>query len=220
MKGKLAQLSLGVVLLAALAIGAAGCGSSGISALTVDGHQVSQNSVDDELKALRDNAQFRALADRQAANNANSPRVSDNPYSVTTGLSSAWVTNLITDELVKLELASQHATVSAADKAAALSQAPQNFGTKAVFDAFPKSFRDAFVARGARVFALARALNADITSQAGVTTVLTALARRAVKAHISVDPRYGTWNLKQLAVDPPLAPGEPRPKTVNPAAGG
>ncbi len=214
MKGKLAQLTLGVVLLAALAIGAAGCGSTDISAFTVNGHQVSQRSVDDELKALRDNTQFRATLDRQGS------VVSTNAYSVTSTVSSGWVNNLIVDQLVTIELARNHGKVTGADRAQALKQAPQSFFSMAVFDAFPKFFRDAFVTRGARVFALAKALGADLTTQAGSTTVLTALAGLATKAHITVDPRYGAWDGKQLSVLAPLAPGEKRAKTVNPAAGG
>jgi hypothetical protein len=219
MKGRrIAQVALGVVVLGAIVVGTTGCGSTDISAFSVNGNQTSQSTVTDDLKALRDNATFRRLADQDAANGG--IVVSEHPSTVTSALSSAWVTNLVQDELVKKALADRHVKVTATDRAEAEAQARQDFGTEAAFNAFPKFFRDEVVARRARAFALARDAGADLTTQEGVNTLVGLLVAAAKKSDISVDPRYGTWNEKQLEVQPPQAPGAPKPTLVNPSTGG
>jgi hypothetical protein len=217
MKGKLAQLATGLVVLTAIAVGTAGCGSTDISALSVNGNEVSQKTVNDDLKALRDNAAFRRLADRDAANGG--LVVSENPYTVTSALSSAWLSNLAQDELIKIAIANRHVKVTAADRAAATSQTQQDFGSKPVFDQFPKFFRDELVARRARAIALARDANADLTTQEGVNTLVAILTGIGRKAHVTVDPRYGTWNPRRLQVDAPRPPGAAKAQTVNPGTG-
>ena len=220
MKGRrTAQVALGLALLGAIVVGTTGCGSTDISAFSVNGNDTSQKSVTDDLKALRDNATFRQIADRAAANGS-SLRVSDHPSTVTSALSSAWVTNLVQDELVKKALADRHVKVTATDRAEAEAQARQDFGSEAAFNAFPKFFRDEVVARRARAFALARDAGADLTTQEGVNTLVGLLVAAAKKSDITVDPRYGTWNQKQLEVTPPQAPGAPKIQTVNPSTGG
>ena len=218
MKGKLARLATALVVLTAIAVGTTGCGSTDISALSVNGNEVSQKTVTDDLKALRDNAGFRQLADRDAANGG--LVVSENPYTVTTGLSSTWVTNLAQDELIKQALADRHVKITAEDRAAAASQARQDFGTAAVFEAFPKFFHDEVVARRARAIALAHDANADLTTQEGVNALVAILVKIGRKAHVTVDPRYGTWNPRRLQVDPPRPPGAARAQTVTPGSGG
>ena len=219
MKGRrTAQVALGLVLLGAIVVGTTGCGSTDISAFSVNGNDTSQKSVTDDLKALRDNATFRRLADQDAANGG--IVVSEHPSTVTSALSSAWVTNLVQDELVKKALADRHVKVTATDRAEAEAQARQDFGSEAAFNAFPKFFRDEVVARRARAFALARDAGADLTTQEGVNTLVGLLVAAAKKSDISVDPRYGTWNQKQLEVTPPQAPGAPKIQTVNPSTGG
>jgi hypothetical protein len=218
MKRKLATVVTGLAVLAALVVGAAGCGSNDISALTVNGHKTSQKTVDDDLKALRDNAAFRTLADRDAANGG--LVVSKNPATVTSALSAVWLTNLAQDELIKSALANRHVKVGAAERAEATKQVQQDFGTKAVFDAFPKFFRDEAIARRARALALANDAGADLTTQDGVNTLVAILTKIGRKADVTVDPRYGTWNPRRLAVTPPRAPGEARIRTVAPGSGG
>jgi hypothetical protein len=204
MKGKRSRLSLGLVVLVAFAVVAAGCGATDISAYSVNGHSVSQKNVDDELKALRDNRELRDFVDRQGG------KISDTASSVTTTVSSGWVSDLVQDELVKIALARRHAKVSPAARRAAAQLVTQRFGSKAAFDAFPKWFRDAETARVARLLALAEALNADITTQAGQVAVGTVLVGLGRKAHVTVDPRYGTWNRNRLVVEAPLVPGARR----------
>jgi hypothetical protein len=218
MTRKLIEVVLGVVVLGALVVGAAGCGSSDISAFSVGGHEVSQSDVNDDLKALRDNQVFRQLADRDAANGG--LVVSEHPNTVTSALSSAWVTNMIQDELVKQALAKRGVKVTADERAAALSQAKQDFGTEQAFNAFPKFFRDEVVARRARALALASDAGADLTTQEGINSLVDILVATARHAHVTVDPRYGTWNQKRLEVVAPRAPGAPKVRTVNPNTGG
>jgi hypothetical protein len=218
MKRRVLEGFLGLVVLGALVVGTAGCGSSDISAFSVGGHDVSQSDVTDDLKALRDNQVFRQLADRDAANGG--LVVSEHPATVTSALSSAWVTNMIQDELVQQALAKRGVKVTADDRAAALSQAKQDFGTAEAFNAFPKFFRDEVVARRARALALATDAGADLTTQAGVNTLVDILVSTAKHAHVTVDPRYGTWDQKRLQVTAPRAPGAPTVQTVNPSSGG
>jgi hypothetical protein len=218
MKRKILEVGLGLTLLGAIVVGTTGCGSTDISAFSVNGNDTSQKSVTDDLKALRDNATFRQLADRDAANGG--IVVSEHPSTVTSALSSAWVTNLVQDELVKKALADRHVNVTSTDRAEAEAQARQDFGTEAAFNAFPKFFRDEVVARRARAFALARDAGADLTTQEGVNTLVGLLVAAAKKSDITVDPRYGTWNEKRLEVTPPQAPGAPKIQTVNPSTGG
>jgi hypothetical protein len=219
MKGTLSRCSLGLVVLVAFAVAAAGCGATDISAYSVNGHSVSQKNVDDELKALRDNSEFRALEDRLEANGQGLV-VSENANTVTSTLTATWMSNLIQDELVKTALAQRHAKVSPAARRAAAQLVAQVFGTKAVFDAFPKWFRDTVTAREARLLALAESLNADITTQAGANAVGSLLIRLGRKAHVTVDPRYGTWSAKRLAVEAPLVPGAHRAPAGTPTPTG
>jgi hypothetical protein len=213
----LSRVVLGVAVLVALVLGTTGCGSTDISAFTVNGRRVSQSDVDNDLKALRDNQAFRQLADRDAANGG--LVVSEHPSTVTSALSSAWVTNLVQDELIKTAIAKRKVQVTADDRAAALSQSRQDFGTAAAFGAFPKFFRDEVVARRARAIALAADAGADLTTQEGVNTLVGLLVKTAKDAHVTVDPRYGTWDQRRLEVVAPRAPGAPT-RTVNPSAGG
>jgi hypothetical protein len=217
-KRKFFEVVLGVVVLGALVVGTTGCGSSDISAFSVGGHEVSQSDVTDDLKALRDNQVFRQLADRDAANGG--LVVSEHPSTVTSALSSAWVTNMIQDELVKQAIAKRGVKVTADDRSAALAQAKQDFGTAAAFDAFPKFFRDEVVERRARALALASDAGADLTTQEGVNALVDILVSTAKHAHVTVDPRYGTWDQKRLEVVAPRAPGAPTVQTVNPSTGG
>src|SRR5581483_5706686 len=199
------KTALGVVLLGALVVGTTGCGATEISAVSVDGHHVSQSSVDDELKALRDNRQLRDILDRQGQT------VSETPSSVTSSISSGWVSAIVQDELIKIAMARRHVKVSASDHTSAVRSANQAFGSKAVFDAFPKFFRDAFVARRARAIALAGDAGADLTTQDGVNTLVAVISKVARHTSVSVDPRYGTWNVKRLEVTAPRAPGAVKP---------
>jgi hypothetical protein len=217
-KRKFSEAVLGLVVLGALVVGAAGCGSSDISAFSVGGHEVSQSDVNDDLKALRDNQVFRQLADRDAANGG--LVVSEHPSTVTSALSSAWVTNLIQDELIKLAIAKRGVKVTADDRTAALAQAKQDFGTAQAFNAFPKFFRNEVVERRARALALASDAGADLTTQAGVETLVGILASTAKHNRVTVDPRYGSWNPRRLEVTAPRAPGAPKIQTVNPNTGG
>jgi SurA-like protein len=217
-KRKVVEATLGLVVLGALVVGAAGCGSSDISAFSVGGHEVSQSDINDELKALRDNQVFRQLADRDAANGGLT--VSEHPNTVTSALSSAWVTNIIQDQFVQQAIAKRGVKVTADDRAAALSQAKQDFGTAAAFNAFPKFFRDRLVARRARALALASDAGADLTTQEGVNALVDILVATAKHDHVTVDPRYGTWDQKRLEVVAPRPPGAPKVRTVNPNTGG
>jgi hypothetical protein len=214
---KLLQIALGVAVLVVLVAGTTGCSSSDISALSVNGSEVSQRDFTDDLKALRDNATFRQLADRDAANGG--LVVSEHPNTVTSALSSLWASEIVRDKLVKLALAKDHVDVTAADRAEGATRARQQFGTPAAFAAFPKSFRDEATAHQVNLVALGRSVGADLTTQDGVNTLLDRVAAVAKSADVSVDPRFGTWDPRQLAVLAPRAPGAPKIRTVNPNGG-
>jgi hypothetical protein len=220
MRRKVIEVVLGVVVLGALVVGTAGCGSTDISAFSVNGDETSQKTVNDDLKALRDNQAFRQLADRDAAGGG--LKVSEHPNSVTSALTATWMTDLVRDDLVKIALAKKGVKApTAADRAEAASLVrQQGFGSPAAFAAFPKSFRDSVIERQARFLALARAAGLDLETQQGQTGLGALLFAAARKAHVTVDPRYGTWSPKRLEVVAPRAPGAPKVRTVNPNSGG
>jgi hypothetical protein len=217
MRRKASQLALGVAVLVVLVVGTTACGSTDISALSVNGNEVSQRDFTDDLKALRDNAAFRQLADRDAANGG--LVISEHPNTVTSALSAIWASEIVRDKLVRIALAKDHVDVTAADRAEGARRARQQFGTAAAFDAFPKSFRDEAIAHQANLVALGRSVGADLTTQEGVNSLLERVAGVAKSADVSVDPRFGTWNKRRLEVVAPRAPGSPKVRTVNPNGG-
>ena len=214
---RFSRVALGVAVLGVLLVGTTGCSSSDISALSVNGNEVSQRDFTDNLKALRDNAAFRRLADRDAANGG--LVISEHSHTVTSALSAIWASEIVRDKLVRIALAKDHVDVTAADRAEGANRARQQFGTAAAFAAFPKSFRDEAIAHQTNIVALGRSVGADLTTQEGVNSLLERVAAVAKSADVSVDPRFGTWDQRRLEVVAPRAPGSPKVRTVNPNGG-
>jgi hypothetical protein len=176
-----------LVVLAAVAVGAA-CDELESSALTVNGEDISQSSVDDDLRALRDNDQFaEALGQSPAGELARSPGTINSSYTAD------WLTLLVQSTVVDQEIERRDVEVTDADRRQAEEQAQeQSFGSPAVFDGFPQWFQDDFVARLAAFLALEN----DGVDQEGFTRLL-------MDADVDVDPRYGRWSKEDGAVVPP-----------------
>jgi hypothetical protein len=130
-------------LLVALALGASGCAGVRAAALTVDGHRVSQSSVDRELRAIADN---KAL------------RVPKGDGTLSSDITARWMTVLVQQQVVNREVERRHIKVTDADRRVARSDVESLFGGAPVLDAFPKWFRDRVLERATRRAALLRSL--------------------------------------------------------------
>lgn len=179
-----------VLLLAVLAVVALGaaCDDLESTALTVNGDDISQSTVDDDLRALRDNDQFaEALGQSPAGELARSPGTINSSYSAD------WLTLLVQSTVVDQELDRRDVEVADADRQQAEEQArEQSFGSPAVFGAFPEWFQDDFVDRLAAFLALQN----DGVDQEGFNRLFR-------DADVDVDPRYGRWSKQDGAVLPP-----------------
>lgn len=182
---RMKRAGLSLVVLAAVAVA---CDELESSALTVNGEDISQSSVDDDLRALRDNDQFaEALGESPAGELARSPGTINSSYTAD------WLTLLVQSTVVDQELERREVDVTDADRQQAEEQArEQSFGSPAVFGAFPEWFQDDFVDRLAAFLALQN----DGVDQEG-------FSRLFMDADVDVDPRYGRWSAEDGAVVPP-----------------
>lgn len=139
------SLLRGAIALAALvvvAVVAASCSSVRPPALTVNGSDISRDSIDRELTAIADNPDLKR-------------QISDTEGSIKSGGSSIWLTHVVSQQVVDREVQRRGITVRAADRRAGQAQAANFFGPQA-FAAFPKWFRDQTVGEFAREQALFR----------------------------------------------------------------
>jgi parvulin-like peptidyl-prolyl isomerase len=146
----LVRSSLALAALAALAVGAAGCNTVRPAALTVNGHDVSQSSINRELSAIADNPGLRS-------------RISDTDGTIKSGGSAVWLTQLVAQQVVDRELQRHRTSVTAADREAGQAQAEEFFGGPQVFGQFPKWFRDRASERFSRQQALFRVIGTPAT---------------------------------------------------------
>jgi len=150
-----APLLVGAV---AVALGLTGCSNTTTDAATASykdasgNHTVhiSRSDLEGELHDLLANKKFAQLLKSQGG----FPNVSGTD-TTDTGVSSIWLTTLIDQVAVDAETQSAHVTVSAADTASGRTAQESTF-TAPVFAAFPKSFADKLIARGAQQAALTR----------------------------------------------------------------
>jgi SurA-like protein len=189
-------------------VGVAGCGSPAAPAATVAGHDISRADLDRDLRAIRDNKALVDLVKQQGGT-----PVSDSKGTVTAGLTAAWLTQLVQTELVHTDFTKRHLKLTATDRQAAAQSAPSSFGTQAAFNAFPKSFRNRYLAGAAEIQALYRAVEGTPTSQAEAQAAqqkfATYLISALKKAKVKVDHRYGSAQFTQqqgFNIVPPTAP--------------
>jgi len=125
-----------------VAVVAAGCSSVRPPALSVNGSDISRDSVDRELSAIADNPGLKQ-------------QLSGTEGTIKSGGSSIWLTHVVTQQVVDREVQRRHIAVSAADRRTGRAQAANFFGTQA-FVAFPTWFRDQTTGEFARQQALFR----------------------------------------------------------------
>jgi parvulin-like peptidyl-prolyl isomerase len=125
------------------AIGVAGCSSTDKAALTVNGHEFSQSSVDRELETIAASPQLKDIVTTKGG-------------SITDAITARWLTGLVEERVADGEIARKHLKVTAGDQKIAEQRALQLFGDAAVFDAFPKWFKGELRDRYASVTAVVR----------------------------------------------------------------
>jgi parvulin-like peptidyl-prolyl cis-trans isomerase-like protein len=145
---------------------------SGAPAFTVNGHSVSQSDVDDELRALANNAAFASVIRQQQ-----SAPLSSHPGSISSNYAALWVTFRVSQVFVDDTVTRRHLTVTGADRAAGQALAAQFLGSPQVVRSLPSSFRGALEARFARIAVVRRLLVTQRSAQ------LTAAALAACPSH-------------------------------------
>lgn len=188
----------------AVAVVLSGCGVASHPAATVGGRPISLTSFQDDLTHFRDNKQFETVYQQQIG----SP-LTHTDGTVDSRWSAIWLTQLVELRLTDNLFEQRHLHTTAADRTGAQQQADQFFGSAAVFNAFPASFRNDFVDKLARFQALARDITQSAPDQTTAQSRLsTTLLDGLKKAHVHVNPRFGTAQLTSqgFQIAPPQAP--------------
>lgn len=146
----LVRSSLALAAVAGISFSAAGCSAVRPATLTVNGHDISQSSVNRELSAIADNSGLR-------------PRISETEGTIKSGGSAVWLTELVAQEVVDREVERRRITVTPSDRQLGQARAENFFGGAQVFARFPRWFRDRVVARFSRQQALSREIGTPAT---------------------------------------------------------
>jgi len=159
----LVRSSVALVAVLVIAAVAAGCSSVRPAALTVNGDDVSRDSVDRELRAIADNPDLRK-------------QIAATEGTIKSSGSTIWLTHVVTQDVVDREVRRRHIRVTTADRAAGQAEAGNFFGTQALA-AFPKWFHDQTVAEFSRQQALYRSIGTPATSADLVAAYDTTIAQ-------------------------------------------
>lgn len=157
--------------LAALAGLLAGCGPAAAYAATVNGHQLSQSDLNNELTAIRGNKDYDQAVEQQLAQSGEKLNGSGKGT-----FDSTFVARVLTRQiflnLVEQGLAKRHIEVTDAMLADAAKnqeqQFSQQFGGNKVWLAFPKTYRDTLARRAAEVQALQNGLSKTKVDDAAI----------------------------------------------------
>ena len=145
------------VALAALVVGLTGCGSVQPTAVTVNGHRISQSAVDDELREIRDNKRYRDALQIGAIEGDGKAGTFNSEFAAQV------VTLRIYYQLVEEELDRRGVEITAKDLEAARESAEGGLGVnpqtgasdaaagRKVLAGFSDDYRDALVRREALV---------------------------------------------------------------------
>jgi peptidyl-prolyl cis-trans isomerase C len=136
-------VTIALVAIATIAAVTASCSAVRPAALTVNGDDLSRESVDRQLSAIADNP---GLKQQIAATEG----------TIKSGGSTIWLTHVVTQQVVDREVQRRGIKVTAADRRSGQAQAANFFGPQALA-AFPKWFRDQAVGEFSRQSALFRA---------------------------------------------------------------
>ncbi len=131
-----------LALVAAFALVLAACGSDTPAGVTVGSSSISESTVQGQLDAIAKNSTIKAQAVKAGK--------------LDPSVVGSWLTALVETEVAKQALDKAGTKITSADKAAAQSWADGFFGSASAFAAFPKSFRNAALARYASVPAYVR----------------------------------------------------------------
>lgn len=140
-----------------MVLGVGGCGIlSNSPAATVNGREISDGSLQDELSAIRDNESYRNLVEQgmQASQTGESPGTFDTTFIA------RLLTQRVYYELIEEELKSRKVKISDAELTAVREVVVEQVGGKKVFESFPGGYQNQLV----RQRALFKKLN-DLLSQ-------------------------------------------------------
>jgi foldase protein PrsA len=185
---------------AALAYGLSACASTSPYAVRVNGDTTSQSTLTKELKALADSKEFGKLVEQSGQ-----MKLKQANGTLNAAITAKWLAFVIEDQAISQALAKKNATVTAADRKDAKSQAEQLFGasgaqaqsgqpaSKGAFSSFPKWFQDLEIERFARQNAFARVSKKKVSNaelkksyDAQISQVVAACPSKKFVAHILV----------------------------------
>jgi parvulin-like peptidyl-prolyl cis-trans isomerase-like protein len=150
---------LPAVLVAVLVVGGAWLAvDNGPYAFKVRGDEVSQKSVNDELRALGESEALAGLVARGGGE-----QISTGAGSVTADLGASWLGLLVAQQFAEREVARRDLPTTGADREAGHQLALQQFGSEDVFQSLPDWFRQRLNRRWTAVAVLERDLLADPT---------------------------------------------------------
>lgn len=152
-------LIAGLVALVALVAG--GCGPAAAYAATINGHSVTQRSLNEELEAIRDNKAYAQAVEQQLSQGGERLRGSgkntfDSTF-VARVLTRQVFLEIVHEGVVDKKLEVKESDLKAA-RTAQEQQFEQQFGDKKVWNAFPKAYQDTLVRRAAEVDVLQKGL--------------------------------------------------------------
>jgi hypothetical protein len=133
----------------AIALVSASCSSVRPPALSVNGNDISRESVDRELGAIAENPDLKE-------------QIASTDGTIKSSGGSIWLTHMVTQDVVDREVQRRGIEVSGADRRAGEAQAANFFGPQA-FAAFPRWFRDQTVDEFSRQQALFRVTGTPAT---------------------------------------------------------
>jgi hypothetical protein len=171
-----------VVAVIVVAVNSSGGGSTGLS---VNGHDVSLASINNQLEGLAGSSYF------QQAFSANNVDLSRGPGSVNSAVGAYLVALQIQNAALAQELAAQGLTVTNQD----LAGARRTLSQAGFLKGMPSDLQDEFVTLEARLNRLRAKVGSD--------GVVTAVKKRLKRAQVVIDPRYGIWNKAKLGVCAP-----------------
>jgi hypothetical protein len=147
----LVRSSFALVAVAGLSLGVAGCNTVRPPSVSVNGHDISQSSVDRELTAIAENPGLRQ-------------RISDTDGTIRSSGAAIWLTQVVEQEVVDEQVRRRDLAVTTADRRAAQARAAEFFGPQ-VFAEFPKWFRSQVLDGYARREALSRAIATPVPTE-------------------------------------------------------
>lgn len=136
----------------AAAVVVAGCAPSSPRAASVDGHSISQESLNDELRAIGANERFIASVESQEA-----VRTAGGAFEPT--FVSSLLGRRIWYEVIDDEVSKRKLKITADDRRTARTEMVDVAGGEEIFNAFPKEYQDTLIERAAKTDALAVSLS-------------------------------------------------------------